>query len=426
MTTPPDSDLRTTLRRLADSTTPLPVDDGLWQRGRAIRRRAQAIGMAAVLALIVSVGGVATVLTTTDREARTASGEVVEGGAVPSRIEDIPEDLEATTDLAVGRASAVFLSSGRPVVITATDGTPHRLLLPGRIPTSIALELSPDGRTLAFQQAADDGTRVALLDLQTGRVTSRLVHAGDELTIDDLTWSPRGTWLAWVASAIGQTPPAAGQLRPSGDQVREVSPPINVVSVAVADDGALALGSPRGALFVHADGDRLERVATDSRVAPGAYSPDGANLALSSAPGASSYTLAVDSGTVLTHPFPDGTLGESVVRPVGWMDDRLQVLLAIDVDGRGAELVVTTPEVDDTSTWRRSVGSVDPAIVNSVSLAVDLLPGLDGTSSQRLTHDFGDPLAQDRRDISWLIGLGVAGAVALLMGLRWLWRRRLG
>ena len=56
-----------------------------------------------------------------------------------------------------------------------------------------------------------------------------------------------------------------------------------------------------------------------------------------------------------------------------------------------------------------------------VSLAVDLVPDLDGTSSQELTHDFRG--APGERDISWIIGLGVAAAIAVLMALRWLWRR---
>lgn len=426
MTIPPDPDLRTTLHRLADSTTPLPVDDGLWQRGQAARRRGQAFAVAAVLALVVSVGGVATLVTTTDREARTASSEVPEG-AIPSRITDIPADLEATTDLAVGRGSAAFISaSGDPVVVTATDGVPHRLALPGWDPAWIALALSPDGRTLAHQQAADDGTQVALLDLETGRSTPLLVHAGDRLKLDGLTWSPRGTWLAWVASAMGQTPAYAGQIRPSGEESRRVSPPANVVSVAIADDGTSAIGRVRGGLYTwRADADAdLERVPGEVPGSAGAFSPAGSQLALGSAPGTSSYTLDVRTQDVVAHPFPDGTLDEAVIRPLGWMDDRLQVLLAQELDGDGGELVVTTPEVDDTSTWRGSVGTVSPDVASSVTLAVDLLPDLDGTSSQRLTHDFGDPLADDGRDLSWLIGLGVAAAIGVLLGLRWLWRRR--
>ena len=193
-------ELRATLHRIADEATPLPVANDLWQRGRAARQRGQAFAVAAALALVVSVGGIFT-LTTTDREAHTASTEEVGGGAIPSRIEDIPADLEVTSDLAVGRGSAAFISaSGDPVVITAVDGLPHRLRLPGWNNQWIALALSPDGRTLAYQQEADGpDTRVVLLDLETGHDRPLLVHSGDELELDGLGWSPRGGWLAWVA-----------------------------------------------------------------------------------------------------------------------------------------------------------------------------------------------------------------------------------
>ena len=62
MSTPADPDLRTTLHRLADAATPLPVDDDLWQRGQAARRRGQALAVAAVLVLVASVGGIATLV----------------------------------------------------------------------------------------------------------------------------------------------------------------------------------------------------------------------------------------------------------------------------------------------------------------------------------------------------------------------------
>ncbi|QIK74655.1 hypothetical protein G7071_03635 [Nocardioides piscis] len=66
-----------------------------------------------------------------------------------------------------------------------------------------------------------------------------------------------------------------------------------------------------------------------------------------------------------------------------------------------------------------------PGAAQSLSVAVDLIPDLDGRSAQRLTHDFGEPKWAGR-DISWLIGLGVAGALSVLYGLRWVWRRRTG
>ena len=52
MTTHPDQDLRTTLRRIADATEPLPVTDDLWRRGQRARRRGQVLAVAAVLAVL--------------------------------------------------------------------------------------------------------------------------------------------------------------------------------------------------------------------------------------------------------------------------------------------------------------------------------------------------------------------------------------
>ena len=85
--------------------------------------------------------------------------------------------------------------------------------------------------------------------------------------------------------------------------------------------------------------------------------------------------------------------------------------------------------------WARAAGFLpDHALVSTAARAhetwtafataadADLVPDLDGTSSQQLTHEF--PVPPDR-DISWIIGLGVAAAIAVLMGLRWLWRRLL-
>ena len=95
MTTHPDQDLRTTLHRIADTTDPLPVADDLWRRGQRARRRGHVLAVAAVLAVLASVGGLAT-LVSTDREVRTASTEVVEGGAIPSRIVD-PDGLSPET-----------------------------------------------------------------------------------------------------------------------------------------------------------------------------------------------------------------------------------------------------------------------------------------------------------------------------------------
>ncbi len=414
------NDLRASFHRVADAVEPLPVDDDLWQRGVAARRRGQAFLVAAVLALVVSIGGFATLTLGDDGpEARTASTEEVDGGAIPSRIEDIPADLEVTTDLAVGRGSAAFISaSGDPVVITAADGVPHRLRLPGWNKQWVALALSPDGRTLAYQQEADGpDTRVVLLDLETGDDRPLVVHWGDALKLDGLGWSPRGAWLAWVASAIGETPPFFGQVALSRRESLQVAAPANVVSIAIAEDGTTVIGRVSGGLYMQRPDGDLSLVPGDVEGAAGAFSPDGRYVALGSAPGTASYTLDMGSRTMLEHPFPDGTLGRAVVRPLGWLDDRLQLLLVQELDGEEGELVVTTPEVDRSSTWRRSVGEVDFTIARSVSLAVDLIPDLDGTSTQPLTHDFGE--ASPDSDGRWTGLLGLAFSVALLVAYLW-------
>ena len=430
------NDLRDGLHRIADSATPLPVDDGLWQRGVTARRRGQAFLVAAVLAIIASVTWSTVLLGHDDREARTASQEVPRG-AIPSRITDIPADLAVTTDLAVGRASAAFISgTDEPVVITAVDGVAHRLELagwvangtePGDVRQNQSLALSPDGEQLAWQTTSSDDGRPAIgvLDLATGRSSSYALEPDAQLRLRELSWSPDSSWLGW----IGDSSPTVflGRLRPGsiaeGDHISLVG---NIGDLTVSSDGTLVFSRASGGLYRVEGRDQPERIADVAGVGAGRFSPDARFVALRSGPSDASSTLRLSDGAVLTHPFPDGTFGAAVARPLGWMDARLQVLFVQEaLGGAGAdsgELVVTTPEVDDTSTWRRSVGVVEAGPATTLSLAVDLLPDLDGTSSQELTHDFPEPA---ERDVSWIIGLGVAAAIALLLALRWLWRRLL-
>ena len=123
---------------------------------------------------------------------------------------------------------------------------------------------------------------------------------------------------------------------------------------------------------------------------------------------------------MVTHPFPDGTFDSAVVLPLGWLDDRHQLLQVRSAEdqrrrARGHDAAGRTDQH-----VAPIVGSVDASIAGRVSLAVDLVPDLDGTSSQELTHDFPAPA---ERDVSWIIGLGVAAAIAVLLAMRWLWRR---
>jgi len=382
MTTQPDADLRTTLHRIADSTTPLPVDDGLWQRGRAARSRAQVLAVVAVLALVVSVGGVATLVATTDREARTASNEVVEGGAIPSRIE-VPGDLSATTDLAVGRASVAFVdgASGAAIVVGATTGEYHRLTLPDAPEAGGPLALSPDGRTLAWA----NHRRIHTVDLRSG-ARSFSPHTDEPVTeVTDLAWVPSSQVLIWSGTDdqgahIGGVVPVTGS---GGEPLSPTS--LRGIPSPSGDLVAVTSRGPTGpaARFLQRRGGPLERALP-------------------------------------TDLYPGG----ATVRPLGWTAPTLVLAELYAPTGsyvEGRHLALFTSPDRPSSEWTYRIVMRDLADVADLSIAVDLVPDLDGTSSQRLTHDFTSPANQ--RDISWMIGLGVAAAIAVLLGLLRLWRR---
>jgi hypothetical protein len=125
--------------------------------------------------------------------------------------------------------------------------------------------------------------------------------------------------------------------------------------------------------------------------------------------------------------YPDG----ASITPVGWADTSLLVgevdaPVGSYVDGR--HLVLFTSPDRPEAEWTYRILVRDVPAVTSLSLAVDLIPDLDGTSAQQLTHDFPpaeqeNPLAFAGIEVSILIGLGVAAAIAVLLALRWLWRR---
>lgn len=386
------TDLREELDALARTQTFSP-DPSAWDRGRRARRRDRALAVVAALVVVAGFGGAA-LWSTSEREARTASTDDVADvgvGAIPRRIADITSDLEPAPDLEVGRGAAAFISTSQraPVVITATDGVSHRLDLPGWTEDTQALALSPDGLRLAWQDADTPGATISVLELMTGQVWSQEVHPDGDLSLRELTWSPDSVWLAWIGDTAGGA--QVGRLRP-------VYAPMplswfvrgNIPDIAISDDARLVVSRASGGLFLLRGDEAPQLLADPGSVGAGLWSPDGRHIALRSGLGGASYTFDTRTGEVLDHPFPDGTVGTAVVMPLGWLDDRHQLLQVWAAEGEDAQLVVTTPRVGPTSTWRGSVGSIDSTIAGRVTLAVELMPGLDGTSSQELTHDFGD------------------------------------
>lgn len=379
------TDLREELDALAHAHTFSP-DPSTWDRGRRARRRTRvATGLAAIAVVAVAAGAGALAV----RPAPVGpAGDVVPDGAIPSRVADVPDDLGLTTDRAVGRASVAFVSptSRRPVVIGAQDGQYHQLALPDAPEDGGLLALSPDGVQLAWS----NNGRIHTANLEDG--TGGYYGSGAEhASVTALYWDPDSRQLLWNGTdeegrTTGGVLPADGPvdtpLQPSA--LKGIpSPGGQMVAVTSADMGPAAQ-------FLQRRGTAVER------------------------------RLPADL-------YPDG----AAVTPLGWADDHL---LVAEVDApagsyvEGRHLVLMTSPDRRKSEWTYRIVMRDLPEVDSLSFAADLVPDLDGTSSQELTHDFeadDSPPAPLGIELSLFIGLGVAAAIAVLLGLRWLWRRLL-
>ncbi|HXH81153.1 WD40 repeat domain-containing protein [Nocardioides sp.] len=467
------------LQQLADTAPRPAIDHAVWDRGRALRRRDRIVTSAVVLAIVVILGGFVAVVTGPPR-AFAPAGDTVPEGAIPSRIyTDVPEDLVegpdptdgevswsdevAEEDLAIGQASAAFAAraGSLPVVIGAKDGAYHHLDLPGWLGVSritqlgvpSGLALSPDGTQLAYawwdatdpEDASMPGG-VRVVELASGEIRTVTLKGGNGIHVRAISWSPDSRWLAWAGVDT------AAELRPGGYSTKvggrigpgaSISATVPVGSnvqgaVAVTNSGTLVFaGGER--VTVTAEGTtskyRVDRDLMAERVATA--SPDG-SVAIGSF-AASDVAVFLDPETGVVTPrelakdlerYPNG----AYVQPLGWPTSDL-VLSMVNPAGRdelsssgNSELIVMTSPSRSEDVWTyRVVGTVDDESFNdalSLSVAVDLIPDLDGTSSQELTHDFGEPDWPGQRDISWIIGLGVAAGLSVLYGLRWVWRRR--
>lgn len=93
-----------------------------------------------------------------------------------------------------------------------------------------------------------------------------------------------------------------------------------------------------------------------------------------------------------------------------------------DVVERPRLAIFTSPNRPESEwIYREFLPRLPP--VESLSIAVDLIPDLTGGTAQELTRDFDSAPPSEERDVSWMIGLGVAAAVAVLLALQQLWRR---
>jgi hypothetical protein len=378
------SDLREELDALARTQTFSP-DPSAWDRGRRARRRTRVAAGAAAVAVVAIVIGVGAIAVSPERAPVQPAGEVP-GGAIPSSVELTNGNFE--DDWAIGRAS-VALGGNHLVLVGAEDGRYHHFAVTGQV-----FALSPDGYRVAW---AESDRQIRVADLRTGDVLPLSHNHGSGAEVRELAWRSDSTELGW--SGRGDEGPAAGSI--------DVSGPSEVPGV----DGRYGA---RGLLSPSLD---MVALPSDGEVAaaPFELAPTRRSSRI--------HGIPVDRA-LPADLYPDG----AVVTPVGWVDEDHVVAIVdppqSDVVERPRLAVFTAPDRPDSEwTWREFLPRLPP---EATSFAVDLVPDLTGDPNQELTHDFDtadDPPRPLGIELSLFIGLGVAAAIAVLLALRWLWRR---
>jgi hypothetical protein len=442
--------LQEELARIADAAPVAEVPADTWARARRARRRDRGLALAASAAVVALVAGLVSWLPTLPDAAVVGSS----APGLPDHLYAVPERMsarggeddvwlrdEVTSDVAVGRAAAAWLTpDGLPVVVGATDGRYHLLDLPGfsgnNWVTSIGLHpatiaLSPDGRRLAYSWATfgpdaanepiPSGVRV--LDLESGTIREIPLPGAEGTAVEALGWSADSRWLAWggarlgswTTGSMGRSEPIAGRIAPGATTGEEYVPRrVHPFDAAVGVDvrGNVSLFG-NGAVNTW-DG-RNQRVAPLDNVAVTTRQASvdaGGRVALPSRDGHTLFVL--DSLGAAVRQSDIGRLddGASEVHALGWVGDEL--LLATN-GAYSAELRLFS--VDDERS--RVVGTVAGGVAPTLTVAIDLVTA-DRPTVERPEPDW--PWSDERRAV--MIGLGVVGVLGLLYGARRIERRR--
>ena len=410
------TDLREELTRLADgapSPRPHDVAPDAWRRGRRARRRDRATALAVVAAVLVVLGGTASLLVTAPPRIAPAA-PVDAPAAVPTELRAVPDHVLTdpafrTSDLAIGVQAAAFTSGGLPVAVSATDGSYRVLDLPGWSSTDgpPPLSLSPDGTRLAWGRT----NGVDVVDLATGVRTDREFPPSWRGDVDfpttAIAWSADSSWVAWSSTV--------------GDRFEETY----LQTASVEDDraeeplfrrgrAALVTGEP-GALWL-VDDTSVSPVGTqpsdtgsfslDRSLDPGPVgmaSPDGTRLAVgSTTPNGAVDVVDLSRMRVRLAYFGGYDEAQTTYSPLGWLGaDRIAV--AADVASRGTE-VVLVPAPGNRRDGEAVVARVEDGVAD-LTVAVDLL---DRPTLDRPAPDW--PWSEERQRLV----LGGAGLLVLL------------
>lgn len=147
--------LHDVLGRIAEQAGPGLYDPSVWTRARRAKRRD---GLALASAIAVAVIALVAVSALVVPDLRSSPPSVEQDhAAIPNVIHAVKGDgdLPLEADLSVGQAAVAFANGEDAFVVLASDGSYHRLQLPGFEPERYdaahpGLALSPDGTKLVY------------------------------------------------------------------------------------------------------------------------------------------------------------------------------------------------------------------------------------------------------------------------------------
>ncbi|GAA2139554.1 hypothetical protein GCM10009844_08410 [Nocardioides koreensis] len=432
--------LREELHRIGESAPVADVPDDTWARARRARRRGRVLAGAAVAVLLLALGGVTGVLP------RPGSTPVAGSSApgLPDHLYAVPDSARPADDLAAGRTVAAWIDPlhRRAVLVGAVDGAYHVVDLPGMNEVPIldepALALSPDGYHLAWafgdESARQTGIRV--LDLRTGRLTTAALDEGEGVSVLQLAFAPGGRWLGWSGAVLTYWDEhgsradriAVGRLD-IGTDVPEVLraggrwPDPTVIGaddrgrVQVLDQGHLTtLGGRHVSRTPVAAGRVAGPVVLDPASGLLATGVGGNGPVAQPGPGTAAVEVDPVAGGARAYP---STAAEAFTTALAWVGPDVLVAVA-PLEGSSVGPEDGTLELVGPGHAPRVVGHLDASVPWTLAVASDLVTAQHPTVS-RPEPDW--PWSDER--LALTIGLGVAGALALLVAARLLLRRRL-
>lgn len=406
-------ELQRELARIAERAPTANVPHDTWRRARHSVVRDRAVSLAATAAVVGIVAAGATWLPhRIQAPVATTSTE-----AIPARLWAPSRDvILAPAGKAPGPAAAVFTHGYQVVVVRAETGEYRELDLPDpafhdpsdTLALDETFQLSPDGRQLAYATLDEGGTvGVAVVDLVGGSMR-RVPGRPDDFWTGDMTWSPDGRYLVWRGQLLGPGATTATALPVDLDGTE------GSTTYAVDDDGTVTL-LDRDSIATWRDGQVVSDVAVPAELTESwpeaAQVVDGEvvdlRMILDSSASEHLHLLARHG----TDPTWAPVVRWSGAGHLGWdADGRFLAQIMVGHEGEGA---IHRYTLTDGAVTEKPAIEI-PYLLDGLTLATDL-PIADRPAPEWADEGFL------REHTTLLVGIGV---LALLWGVRRLWRRR--